>query len=91
MGKGTKITLERKYEVFLKYFEEPMKNKGEVDVQEKKHKGKGFEKAYETHKKIPIQMEEEDEKKPVETVHVLTPPGGQTFKRLIRQLKESRK
>jgi hypothetical protein len=36
-------------------------------------------------------MEEEDEKKPIETMHVSTPPSGYTFKRLIRQLKESRK
>jgi hypothetical protein len=42
MGKGTKIPLERKDEVFVKYFEDPMKNKGEFVVQEKKHKGKGF-------------------------------------------------
>jgi len=60
-------------------------------VHEKRHKGKGFEKADETHKEIPIQMEEEVEKKPIETVHVSTPPGDQAFKRLITQLKESRK
>ena len=83
--------MERKYEVFVKDFEEPVKNKGEATLQEKKHKGKGFEKADETHKKILVQMEEEDEKKPPETVHVSTPPGDRTFKRLIRQLKESRK
>jgi hypothetical protein len=56
-GKGTTILLERKDEVFVKDFEEPVKNKGEVVVQEKKHKGKGFEKADEKHKKIPVQME----------------------------------
>ena len=90
-GKGTKGPLERKYEVFVKDFEELVKNKGEVDEQEKKHKGKGFVKVDETHKQIPVQMEEDDEKKPAETMHVSTPPGGHTFKRLIRQLKESRK
>jgi predicted transcriptional regulator len=90
-GKGTKIALERKDEVFVKYFEEPVKNKGEVVVQEKKHKGKDFEKADETHKKIHVQMEEEDEKNPTETVHVSTPPSDKTFKKLIRKLKESRK
>jgi hypothetical protein len=90
-GKGTKRPLERKDEVFVKYFEELVKNKGEVVVQENRHNGKGFEKADETHKHIPVQMEEEDEKNPVETMHVSTPPGDQTFKRLIRQLKESRK
>jgi hypothetical protein len=90
-GKGTKIPLERKDEVFVKDFEEPVKNKGEVVEQEKKHKGKGFEKVDETHKKIHLQREEEDDKNSVETVHVSTPPGNHTFKRLIRQLKESRK
>jgi hypothetical protein len=90
-GKGTKRPLERKYEVFVKYFEENVKNKGEVVVQEKTHKGKGFEKDEETHKQIPVQMEEEDEKNPVETMHDSTPPSGQTFKRLIRQLKEQEK
>jgi hypothetical protein len=90
-GKGTKRPLERKDEVFVKYFEEPMKNKGEFVVREKKHKGKGFEEADETHKKILVQIEEEDKKKPAETMHVSTPPSDQTFKRLIKQLKESRK
>jgi hypothetical protein len=48
----------------VKYFEEPMKNKAEVVVHEKKS---------------------------VDTMHVSTPPGDQTFKILIKQLKESRK
>jgi len=30
-------------------------------------------------------------KKPVETVHVTTPPDSQTFKKLIRQLRDARK
>jgi hypothetical protein len=34
-----------------------MKNKGEVVLQEKKHEGKGFEEAGETHKKIHVQRE----------------------------------
>jgi hypothetical protein len=36
-------------------------------------------------------MEEKDEKNLVETTHVSNALGGHTFKRLIRQLKESRK
>ena len=83
--------MERKDEVFVKYFEDHVKNKGEVVVQERNHKGKGFDKADETHKKIHVQREEEDEKKPTEAMHISTPPGDHTFKRLIRQLKESRK
>jgi len=38
-----------------------------------------------------MQMEEEIEKKPIETVHFTTPPNNQTFKRLIRQLRDARK
>jgi hypothetical protein len=62
-----------KDEVFVKDFEEPVKNKGQFAEQEKKHKGKGFENADETHKQISVQREEEDKKKPAETVHVSTP------------------
>jgi predicted transcriptional regulator len=36
-------------------------------------------------------MEEETKKKPIETVHVTAPPDNQTFKRLIRKLREARK
>jgi chemotaxis regulatin CheY-phosphate phosphatase CheZ len=38
-----------------------------------------------------MQQEEETKKNPVETVHVTTPPDSQTFKRLIRQLRDARK
>jgi predicted transcriptional regulator len=38
-----------------------------------------------------MQVEEETEKKPIETVHVTAPPDSQNFKRLIRQLREARK
>jgi chromosome segregation ATPase len=38
-----------------------------------------------------MQQEEETMKNPVETVHITTPPGSQTFKRLIRQLRDARK
>ena len=40
---------------------------------------------------IPMQQEEETMKNHVETVHITTPPSSQTFKRLIRQLKDARK
>jgi hypothetical protein len=38
-----------------------------------------------------MQQEEETMKNLVETVHITTPPGSQTFKRLIRQLRDDRK
>jgi hypothetical protein len=36
-------------------------------------------------------VEEETEKKPIETVHVTAPPDSQTFKRLIMKLRDARK
>jgi hypothetical protein len=57
----------------------------------KKDKGKGIKNPDEIDKAIPMQQEEETMKKPLETVHVTTPPGIQTFKILIRQLRDARK
>jgi hypothetical protein len=68
-----------------------MKNKEKVVVQEKKHKGKGFEKTDETCKETPIQMEEKDKKKPSKTTHVPNPLGSQTYKRLIKNLRDARR
>ena len=68
-----------------------MKNKEKVVVQEKKHKGKGFEKTDETCKKTPVQMEEKDENKPAKTAHVPNPLGSQTYKRLIKKLRDARR
>jgi hypothetical protein len=36
-------------------------------------------------------MEEKDEKKHVETAHVPNPLGSQTYKRLIRHLRDARR
>jgi hypothetical protein len=36
-------------------------------------------------------MEEKDEKKPAETAHVPNPLGSQTYKRLIKQLRDARR
>jgi hypothetical protein len=60
-------------------------------VQKKKYKGKGIKKPDEKDKEIPMQEEEETMKNPIETVHVTTPPDNHTFKRLIRQLRDTRK
>jgi hypothetical protein len=57
----------------------------------KKYKGKGIKNIDEIDKAIPMQQEEETMKKPLEIVHVTTPPKNQTFKRLIRQLRDARK
>ena len=45
----------------------------------------------EVDKTLPMQVEEETEKKPIETVHVTYPPENQIFKRLVRKLREARK
>jgi hypothetical protein len=57
----------------------------------KKGKSRATRKPDEVDKKFPMQVEEDSEKKPIETVHNTAPPDSQTFKRLIRQLRESRK
>jgi hypothetical protein len=90
-GKGTKIPLEREYEIPVKNCKKPMKNKEKAAMQEKMHKGKGFEKNDETCKENPIQMEEKDEKKHVETTHVPDPLDNQTYKRLIKKLRDARR
>jgi hypothetical protein len=60
-------------------------------VQKKKDKGKGIKKTDEIDNVIPMQQEEETMKNPIDTVHVTTPPGSQTFKILIRKLRDARK
>ena len=37
-----------------------------------------------------MQEEEESEKNPSETVHAIVPPNSQTYKRLIKQLRDER-
>jgi hypothetical protein len=56
-GKGTRRPLEREDEIPMKDCKKHIKNKEKVVVQEKMHKGKGFEKTDETCKETPIQME----------------------------------
>ena len=53
-----------------------MEMKEETPVQKKKDKSKGTKNLDETDKEIPMQVEEEIEKKPIETVHVTTPPDS---------------
>ena len=68
-----------------------MERKEETLVQKKKNKDKNIKKPDEEDKEIPMQVEKETEKNMIEIVHVTTPPDSQTFKRLIRQLRDSRK
>jgi hypothetical protein len=68
-----------------------VERKEETLVQKKKNKDKDIKKPDEEDKEIPMQVEKETEKNPVETVHVTTPPDSQTFKRLIMKLRDARK
>jgi hypothetical protein len=86
-GKYTKIHLERKDETFVKYFEKYLEIKEETHVQRKKGKRKDTKKHDEVDKTLPMQVEEETKKKPLETVHNTAPPDSRTFKILIKQLK----
>jgi hypothetical protein len=60
-------------------------------LKKKRDKGKGIEKPVEMVEVVPVQQEDEAMKNPVETVNITTPPSNQTFKRLIKQLREARK
>jgi hypothetical protein len=84
-GQGIENPMEKKEE------NPCVEKKEEIPVQKKKDKGKGIKKPVEIDKVIPMQQEEETMKNPVETVHITTPPSSQTFKRLIRQLRDARK
>jgi O6-methylguanine-DNA--protein-cysteine methyltransferase len=90
-GKGIKRPLERKDETFVKDFEEPMIRNEETPVQRKKNKSKAIKEPDEVDKTLPMQEEEEFEKNPIETVHAIVPPDSQTYKRLIKQLRDARK
>jgi hypothetical protein len=68
-----------------------MEKKEETPVQKKKDKGKGIKNPDEIDKVIPMQQKEVTMKNPVKTVHVTTPPDSQTFKILIRKLRDARK
>jgi hypothetical protein len=83
--------LEREDEIHVKDCKKPMTNKEKAIVQEKNHKGNVFEKTDETCKEALVQMEEKDEKKSVETTHIPNPLGNQTYKRLIKQLRDARR
>jgi hypothetical protein len=90
-GKGIKIPLERKDETFVKEFEEPMIRSEETHVQRKKYKSKAIKEPDEVDKTLPMQEEEESEKKTIETVHATVPHDSQTYKRLIKKLRDARK
>jgi phage shock protein A len=42
-------------------------------------------------KTLPMQEEEESEENPIKTEHATVPPDSQTYKRLIKQLRDARK
>jgi len=97
-GQGIGNLMEKKEEIPVqknKYkgqgIGKPVEKKEEIHVQKKKDKGKGIKKPDEIDKVIPMQYKEETVKNPIETIHITTPPGSQTFKRLIRQLRDARK
>jgi hypothetical protein len=68
-----------------------VEKKEETIIHKNKYKGKVIKKTDEIDKVIPMQQEEDTMKNYVETVHVTTPPDNQTFKRLIKQLRDARK
>jgi hypothetical protein len=95
-SKGIENPEERKEEILVqrkksKGIENPVERKEETPVQRKKGKIKATKKPDDVEKTLPMQVEEETEKKPIEIVHVTDSPDSETFKRLIRQLRDARK
>jgi hypothetical protein len=62
----------------------PLERKDETFV-------KDFEEPVIRKEETPVQEEEESEKKPIETVHATVPPNSQTYKILIKKLRDARK
>jgi hypothetical protein len=89
--KGTKRPLESKDETSEKGIEKPIERKDENHVLRKKNKSKAMKEPDELDKTLPIEEEEEFEKNPSETIHATVPPDSQTYKRLIKQLRDARK
>ena len=57
-------------------------------VQRKKGKSKATEELDEVDKTLPMQEEEESEENPIKTEHATVPPYSQTYKRLIKHLRD---
>ena len=75
----------------MKHFEEPVVRNEETTVQRNRGKSKATEKPNEVYKTLPMQEEEESEENPIKTEHATIPPDSQTYKRLIKQLRDARK
>jgi hypothetical protein len=89
--KSIEKPIERKYETSEKGIEKPIERKDETHVLRKKNKSKVIKEPDEVDKTLPMQEEEESEKKPSEIVHAIVPPDSQTYKRLIKKLRDVRK
>jgi hypothetical protein len=87
--KGTKRPLESKDETSEKGIEKPIEIKYETHVLRKKNKSKVIKELDEVDKPPPMKEEEESEKNPSETIHATVPPNSQTYKRLIKQLRDA--
>jgi hypothetical protein len=83
--------LERKEETHVKHFEELVVRNEETTMQRKKGKSKATKKPNEVDKILPMQKEEEFKEKPIKTDHATVPLDSQTYKRLIKQLRDARK
>jgi hypothetical protein len=83
--------LERKDETSEKGIEKLEKRKDGTPMQRKKNKGRANKEPYEVDKTLPMQEEKETEENPIETEHATAPPDSQTYKRLIKQLRDARK
>jgi hypothetical protein len=83
--------LESKYETSEKGIKNPVERKDGTPVLRRKNKSKTIKEPDEVDKTLPMQEEEEPEKNPSETIQAIVPPDSQTYKRLIKQLRDARK
>jgi hypothetical protein len=89
--KGTKGPLERKYEISEKGIEKHVVRKDETPMQRKKNKIRASKEPSEANKTLPMQEEEESKENPIKTENATVPPDSETYKRLIKQLRDVRK
>jgi hypothetical protein len=74
-----------------KGIENPEERKEETPMKRNKGKIKSSKKPNEVDKALPMWVEEEIKKTPIENVHVTAPLDSQTFERLIMKLRDARK
>jgi hypothetical protein len=83
--------LEIKDKTYEKGIEKTIERKDETPMLRKKNKSKVIKEPDEVDKTLLMQEEQESEKNPSEIIHATVPSDSQTYKRLIKHLRDARK